>query len=278
MHVVSCFLNWLSQHYDTPDKKLKATCGSTHDYLGMNIDFSQCGMVKIDMISYIGKIINDFPEKVTGHTSSPAADHFFKVRSATNAKLLLEDQATAYHHTLAQLLFLSRVRRDIQMTVAFLTTRVKSPDKDDWGKLKWVLKYIQTTCSLPLSLFAESLSMIIYVDALHQTHYDCKGHTGSLVTFGKGDATSSSIKQKIRSKSSTESELIGLYDKTRDILWTCNFFEAQGYTISNIIVFQDNLSMLSFAKNGYVSSSKGTKHIKAKYLYIHHYHNSGKLN
>ncbi len=30
--------------------------------------------------------------------------------------------------------------------------------------------------------------------------------------------------------------------------------------------------------NGYVSSSKQTKHIKAKYLYIHHYHNSAKLD
>ena len=37
------------------------------------------------------------------------------------------------------------------------------------------------------------------------------------------------------------------------------------------------MSTLSLAKNGYVSSSKRTKHIKAKYLYIRHYHNSGEL-
>ncbi len=89
---------------------------------------------------------------------------------------------------------------------------------------------------------------------------------------------SSSIKQKIPSKSSTKSELIGLYDKSGDILWTCHFLEAQGYTISANIVFQDNMSKLSLAKNGYVSSSKRTKHIKAKYLYVWHYHNSGELD
>ena len=31
--------------------------------------------------------------------------------------------------------------RDIQTAVAFLSTRVKSPDEDNWGKLKWVVKY-----------------------------------------------------------------------------------------------------------------------------------------
>jgi len=52
----------------------------------------------------------------------------------------------------------------------------------------------------------------------------------------------------------TESELIGLYDKSSDILWTRHFLEAQGYTISANIIFQDNMSTLSLAKNGYVSS------------------------
>ena len=42
-----------------------------------------------------------------------------------------------------QLLFVSaRARRDIQSPVAFLTTRVKGLDEDDWGKFKRVLKYL----------------------------------------------------------------------------------------------------------------------------------------
>jgi hypothetical protein len=37
----------------------------------------------------------------------------------------------------AQLLFATtRARKDTQHTVAFLATRVKSPDEDDWMKLK----------------------------------------------------------------------------------------------------------------------------------------------
>ncbi len=107
-----------------------------------------------------------FPEKITTIASSPAADHLFQDRPPTEAQFLPEDQARAFHHTTAQLLFLSCVRRDIQTTIAFLTTRVKHPDEDDWGKLKRVLRYFHGTRLLRLSLCAESISNIKwYVDA-----------------------------------------------------------------------------------------------------------------
>jgi hypothetical protein len=277
--VVSDFLSWLADRYDTRDKKLNVTRGPTHDYLGMHLDFSTSGAVHIDMVPYITKIIDAFPEKITGVHLTPASDRLFQVRPPSEAKYLPEDQARAFHHTTAQLLFLSRVRRDIQATVAFLTTRVKKPDIDDWGKLKRVLTYLLSTRSLRLTLSAESLTNIVwYVDASHQIHDDCKGHTGSILTFGHGATTSSSTKQKLPSKSSCESELIGLFDKVSDILWTRYFLEAQGYKIRTNIVYQDNMSTLSLAKNGSLSSSKRTKHIKAKYFFIKHYHNAGDLD
>jgi hypothetical protein len=226
------------------------------------------------MIPYIKKIIDAFPEKITGVQSTPAGDRLFQVRPPDEAKNLPEEQARAFHHTTPQLFFLSRVRHDIQTTVAFLTTRVKKPDNDDWGKLNRFLKYLHSTHSL-----RNSLSNIVwYVDASHQLHDDCKGHTGSILTFGRGATTSSSTKHKVPAKSSCEIEIIGLYDKISDVLWTRQFLEAQGYKIKTNIVYQDNMSTLSLAKNGYVSSSKRTKHIKAKYFFVRHYHNAGKID
>ncbi len=231
------------------------------------------------MTPYIDKIISAFPEKITGVQSTPAGGHLFQVRPPLETKHLQEEQARNFHHTTAQLLFLSRVRRDIQTVVAFLTTRVKQPDEDDWGKLKRVLRYLYNTRNLQLTLYAASLTNIAwYVDASHQIHDDCKGHTGSILTLGKGAICSSSTKHKIPSKSSCESEIIGLYDKIGDILWTRQFLEAQGYTIQTNVVYQDNMSTLSLAKNGYVSSSKRTKHIKAKYFFVRHFHNSGEID
>ena len=87
-----------------------------------------------------------------------------------------------------------------------------------------------------------------------------------------------STKHKIPSKSSCESKIIDLYDKVSDILWTQQFLEVQGYHIQTNVVYQDNMSTLSLAKNGYVSSSKRTKHIKAKNFFVRHFHNTCELD
>ena len=121
----------------------------------------------------ISKILTGFPEKITGVSSIPAADPFFGICPPHEASFLPEEQALSFHHTTAQLLFLWCVCRDIQLTNAFLTTRVKQPDEDGWGKMKKILKYLNSTRKLWLALFANSLATLHwYVDASHQTHDD----------------------------------------------------------------------------------------------------------
>ena len=86
----------------------------------------------------------DFPEEIVGTKTSPPADHLFTVRDPSLVKVLSEEQVMAFHHTKAQLLFLSaRARRDIQPATAFLTMQVMLPDEDDWGKVKRVLSYLK---------------------------------------------------------------------------------------------------------------------------------------
>jgi hypothetical protein len=58
---------------------LNVVRGPKHDYLGMNLDFSHKGEVRIDMIPYINKIIDAVPEKITGVQSTPAGDRLFQV-------------------------------------------------------------------------------------------------------------------------------------------------------------------------------------------------------
>jgi hypothetical protein len=83
-----------------------------------------------------------------------------------------------------------------------------------------------------------------HVDGPHQVHDDCRGQTGSLLTFGKGAVTSSSNKMKCSTKSSMETELISLEDKLTDIIWMGNFVKCQGYNIDEYVVYQDNMSAL----------------------------------
>jgi hypothetical protein len=77
----------------------------------------------VNMIEYIKNIVPNFPEEITVIKTSPAADHLFKVQKELEAKPFLEEQAMKFHHTTAQLLFLStRARRNIQPTTTFLMT------------------------------------------------------------------------------------------------------------------------------------------------------------
>ena len=74
---------------------------------------------------------------MTEKAATPVADHLFSVREADEAKYLPEEKAVAFHHTTAQLLFLSsRARRDINTAVSFLTTSVKNQTKTTGEKLK----------------------------------------------------------------------------------------------------------------------------------------------
>ena len=64
------------------------------------------------------------------------------------------------------------------------------------------------------------------------------------MTFGKGAVQSLSKKQKLNTRSSTEAELVGADDVATQILWTKHFMEAQGYTIEDNILHQDNKSTI----------------------------------
>ena len=77
-----------------------------HDYLGMDLDYTGHKNVKISMIKYLKKIFIEFPEEITKTAETPAGEHLFKVASEDMAKLLPEEQARAFHHAVAQLLFL----------------------------------------------------------------------------------------------------------------------------------------------------------------------------
>ena len=68
-------------------------------------------------------------------------DHMFWVIGEEKDKLLEEDRAQMFNHAVAQFLFMSTIpRRDIHTEVSFLTTRLKLPGEDDWGKPNIALK------------------------------------------------------------------------------------------------------------------------------------------
>ena len=156
---VTVFGEWLSEKYGVA---VAIHRGKVHEYLGMIFDFSPKRKLMVTMMEYIKNIIKDFPEEIVGTKTSPATDHLFTVRDPSLAKVLPEEQAMAFNRTTAQLLFLSaRAWRDIQPATAFLTTQVRSPDEDNWGKDKRVLSYLKGALHMPLILLADSLTLTV---------------------------------------------------------------------------------------------------------------------
>ena len=148
---------------------------------------------------------------------------------------------------------------------------------DDWWKLDRLLKYINGTKSLGIVLEAdELLSVIAFIDASFAVHPDAKSHTGTVISVGKGPVFAKSGKQKLMSKSSTESELIGLSDSFPQVIWTRNFLIAQGYNLEPCTVYQDNMSTIAMVKKGR-STSERTRHINIRFFFIKDKIDNGEL-
>jgi hypothetical protein len=77
-----------------------------------------------------------------------------------------------------------------------------------------------------------------------------KSNNGSAMSLGKGAVYGTSTQQKLNTKSSTEAELVGVNDVMPQIFWTQYFLEAQGYGVKDLIINQDNQSVILLEKNG----------------------------
>ena len=144
---------------------------------------------------------------------------------------------------------------------------MNSPGEDNWEKLKRLLKYLNGTKYLNLTISVKDLGVLQwYVDAAHNVHWDCKGHAGAMLTFGEGAALSYSRKVKLNTQSSTKTELVGGDMYTMEMLWSLYFIQSQGYNANHIELHQNDTSTQLVMKNGKFSSGKKTKHIKSKFF------------
>jgi len=137
--VVTDTLNKLEKIFgkETP---ITVTRGPIHDYLGMTFDYSVKEKVKFYMFDYIEQVLNEVDSTLmVGSSKTPAAAQLFSIND--DRIKLSRKEADAFHRNVARLLFLSkRARPDLQTAVAFLCTRVQSPDVDDNKKLGRVMR------------------------------------------------------------------------------------------------------------------------------------------
>ena len=217
------------------------------------------------------KVLEEFPYKnqiPCKAAASPAANYLFMVKE--NTAKIGPRRKEIFHSTVAQLLFLSIwMRPNILMMVTFLCTRVKEPDEDDWKKLIRVLGYLNGTRKLFLKIgIDDSNQMRFYADASFGVHKTYRSHIGGCMMMGTGCIISSSAKQKLNTKSSTEAELVAADKISNILMWSKNFMECQGYA-KEVVLYQDNKATRLLLENGKASSGKRTRYLNIRYFYLH---------
>jgi hypothetical protein len=134
----------LNKQFGTTRKPLVATTGVIHDYLGITIDYSEKGKVMFTMYDYLEDILDEMPDDMNGSAPTPASDNMIDVDEESPS--LNEMESDFFHPTTARLLFAAKqARPDLQVAMAYLCTRVKSPTQSDYCKLTRVIKYLRLT-------------------------------------------------------------------------------------------------------------------------------------
>ena len=132
------------------------------------------------MSDYVKKMIDEFKEKgykLDRKAETPAACDLF---SPGTGEMLSETKREDFHMFVAKGLFAAkRARPDIQPTIAVLTTRVQGPTEGDWKKLIRLMKYLNGTKDLFLTLAANDLHVVCwYVDVSYAVNPNIKSHPG----------------------------------------------------------------------------------------------------
>ena len=242
--------------------------GKIHQYLGMTLDFKkQPGSVWITMYDYIRKMLKEVPDEMRGTRATAAPGYLFKVDNP--APKLNKAKSELFHHLTAQMLYLGkRGRPDVQLGTAFLTTRVRSPDENDYKKLTHQIRYLRETEHLPLIIKNDGSGTKIYIDGAHAVHNDMKGHAGVWVTEGTGTIYASSTKNKLNVVSSTEAEIVSVGEKLPKHIWYRKFRIEQGGSQDPDVLYQDNESAILMENHGRISVGKGSKHIDIRYFFV----------
>jgi hypothetical protein len=199
---MNSMIEYLRQEYESifedGSGAMTASRGKIHKYIGMTLDYTIRGQIKITMLDYVNEILIAFEKaepKGGGTKTSAAPDSLFKVDE--NFEKLKQDKAVEFHNLVANTLYSTkRARPDTCTAITLLTTRVRAPGKDEWNKLVHLMRYIRGNRTMPLILSANGSGILKWlVDASFAVHPNMRGHSGGGLSLGRGFPIVSSTKQ-----------------------------------------------------------------------------------
>jgi hypothetical protein len=268
---IKCLRQECKSMFEDGSGAMTVSCGEIHTHLGMKLDFTAACQVAVAMFEHLDDtptVFENIEPNGAGTESSAAPVNLLAVNE--DCEKLEDDKAVQFHDVVAKTLCVTkRARPDTCTPVAFLTMRVREPDKDDWKKMVHLMCHVRGARDMPLVLSANGSHVLKWwVDGSFAVRPNLRGHAGRGLSLGRGFPVVGSTKHKLNTRSSAEAELVGADDFMPAICWTRCFMEAQGHNIEDDVLCQDNKSSILLEKNGEASSSKRKKHVNVRFFFV----------
>ena len=103
----------------------------------------------------------------------------------------------------------------------------------------------------------------MYIDASFSSHPGGAGHSAMVTFVGTTATILRSSKQKIGTKSSTEAELVALFDLYLVGLWLHAFLKSLGVALKTPIIYQDNKSAIALVQS-LLNKKLRSRHLNAR--------------
>ena len=171
------------------------------------------------MQDHIQEAIDALGEPITGKVSTPATSDLFdedQVTSMFNVEL-----GGKFRSVVMKVQWIAEQGRPaLRLPVSYLTTHLTKAMTQDWQKLRRVLTFLHNTIDDDRVRVIEDLGVMhTWVSELYAMHPDMKGHIGCVMLYGLGNIHTQSSKQKLNTKSSTESEVVRVSDYVPQPIW-----------------------------------------------------------
>jgi hypothetical protein len=137
----------------------------------------------------VGTMLSELPDDLSeGVAPTQASNHHLFNVSNENVVLLDIKSSEIHHHNVVKVLFLCKhARPDLQTAIAFLCTRVKATNTDDYKTLHRVMKYVRGSRMLVLTLEVDNRQFLkLWVDASFAVHPKMCSHAGGVFSMARG--------------------------------------------------------------------------------------------
>lgn len=233
--------------------------GSVYYFLGIEICRTSEGF-HLSQSKYIVDLLTRFGLKDCATVDTPmvTGKQFSK-----NIGVPLGDP-TLYRRMVGSLQYLLTTRPEIAFAVNKLSQFLAGPTDIHLQAVKRVFRYLKGTHHIGLHLKpCKQLQLTTYTDADWATNIDDrKSSAGFCVFLGDSLISWSSRKQRVVSRSSTESEYRSLADGAAEVRWIASLFSELGFSLRQPCVMKcDNLSARALASNP-------VQHCRSKHIEI----------